>query len=372
MLMQYCIGNDYGKGNRSGQVVLLLFLLSLIFICLACKNKKVEATAGKAINVRVQAVEKRSFRPFVESIGTLVPGEEVVVSSEIEGVLRSVRVDEGTVLSKGMLLAAIDDTNYSLEVKRTEIALKQAEATLENTRLEYQRKDALYKEELVTKQQFDDVSTRLSLAMAEVERAKTTCALSRERLSKTSIHSPINGIIKEKRISAGDYVRNGTNLFAVIQSNPLKLVFTVTEKDVGKIRIGQDVLFRVNAFPGKEFKGRVSILYPSLEERTRTLQVEARVGNHDGLLKPGLFANVTLYTGGPRDTAVVPITSILYDDSKTRVFVIEGDRAREREVKIGSKYGEFMEIAEGLQEKEMVVVVGQNNLSEGVKVNVAR
>ncbi|HCX90628.1 MAG TPA: hypothetical protein DHT43_08985, partial [Deltaproteobacteria bacterium] len=86
MLMQYCIGNDYGKGNRSGQVVLLLFLLSLIFICLACKNKKVEATAGKAINVRVQAVEKRSFRPFVESIGTLVPGEEVVVSSEIEGV----------------------------------------------------------------------------------------------------------------------------------------------------------------------------------------------------------------------------------------------------------------------------------------------
>jgi len=167
-------------------------------------------------------------------------------------------------------------------------------------------------------------------------------------------------------------VRSGTNLFVVIQNNPLKLNFTVTEKDVGKIRIGQDVLFRVNAFPGKEFKGRVSILYPSLEERTRTLQVEARVGNHDGLLKPGLFANVTLYTGGPRDTAVVPITSILYDDSKTRVFVIEGDRAREREVKIGSKYGEFMEIAEGLQEKEMVVVVGQNNLSEGVKVNVAR
>ena len=372
MFMEYYVGKDYMKGQRSGQVILLLFLLSLIFICPACKNKKVEPTAGKAINVRVQSVEKRSFRPFVESIGTLMPGEEVVVSSEIEGVLRSVRVDEGTVVSKGMLLAAIDDTNYSLEVKRTEIGLKQAEATLENTRLEYERKDALYREELVTKQQFDDVSTRLSLAMAEVERAKTTRALSKERLSKTSVHSPINGVIKEKKISAGDYVRNGTNLFVVIQNNPLKLVFTVTEKDVGKLRIGQDVLFRVDAFPDREFKGSVSILYPSLEERTRTLQVEARVPNHDGLLKPGLFANVTIYTGGPRDTAVVPITSILYDDSRTRVFVVEGDRAREREVKIGSKYGELMEIAEGLKGNEMVVVVGQNNLSEGVKVNVAR
>lgn len=372
MFIEYYIGNDYRKGHISGQFVLLLLLLSLIFICPACKKKKVEATGVKAINVRVQTVEKRSFSPFVESIGTLMPGEEVVVSSEIEGALRSVRVEEGTVVSKGMLLAAIDDINYSLEVKRAEIGLKQAEATLENTRLEYQRKDALYKEELVTKQQFDDVSTRLSLAMAEVERAKTTCDLSRERLSKTNVHSPIHGVIKEKKVSAGDYVRNGTNLFVVIQNNPLKLVFTVTERDVGKIRIGQDVLFRVNAFPGKEFKGRVSILYPSLEERTRTLKVEAKVASNDGLLKPGLFANVTLYTSGQRDTTVVPITSILYDDSRTRVFVVEGDRARERQVKIGSKYGELMEIAEGLKRNEMVVVVGQNNLSEGVKVNVAR
>jgi membrane fusion protein (multidrug efflux system) len=370
--MQYYTVKNCRKDYRLGQAVLLLFLLSLILICPACKKKKVEGTAEKAINIRVQAVEKRSFRPFVESIGTLMPGEEVMVSSEIEGVLKSVRVDEGTVVSKGMLLAIIDDTNYSLEVRRTEITLKQAEATLENTRLEYQRKDALYREELVTKQQFDDVSTRLSLAMAEVERAKATCALSKERLSKTGIHSPIHGIIKEKRVSIGDYVRNGTNLFVVIQNNPLKLNFTITEKDVGKLRVGQDVIFRVDAFPGKEFKGSVRILYPSLEERTRTLQVEARVPNHDGLLKPGLFANVTLYTGGQRDTTVVPITSILYDDSKTKVFVIEGHHARERGVKIGSKYGELIEIVEGLEGKEMVVIVGQNNLSEGVKVNVAR
>jgi len=131
-------------------------------------------------------------------------------------------------------------------------------------------------------------------------------------------------------------------------------------------------MFKVDSFPDFEFKGRVNAIYPSLEERTRTLQVEALVPNHDAKLKPGLFAKVTLYTGQTRDIIVVPITAVLYEDSRVKVFVAEGDRAKERPVKIGSKYGEHVEILEGLQKDETVVVVGQNNLAEGVKINVAR
>jgi RND family efflux transporter MFP subunit len=152
----------------------------------------------------------------------------------------------------------------------------------------------------------------------------------------------------------------------------LKLSFTITEKDVGSLRVGQDVAFTVDAFPGREFSALLKTIYPSLEEKTRSLQLEAVLTNADQSLKPGLFARVTLYTGPARGTVVVPITALLYDNSRTKLFVVQGDRAKEREVKIGQKYGEFMEITEGLMEEEIVVTVGQNNLMEGVAVNVAR
>lgn len=129
-------------------------------------------------------------------------------------------------------------------------------------------------------------------------------------------------------------------------------------------------MLRVDGFAEAEFKGRVNIVFPNVEEKTRTLQVEALVPNNNGLLKPGLFAKVILYTSGERDTIVVPVTALLYEGEKVRVFVTEGDRAKERVVKLGSKYGEFMEIIEGVKTGEKVVFMGQQNLSEGAKVSI--
>jgi RND family efflux transporter MFP subunit len=180
------------------------------------------------------------------------------------------------------------------------------------------------------------------------------------------------GSIKEKKVTAGDYIRNGTFLVSIIRTDLLKLAFSVPEKDVGSLREGQDIVFTVDSFPGREFRGKVKTLYPILEEKTRSLMVEAQVVNQGGSLKPGFFTRVTLYTGPAKDTVVVPITALLYDNSTTKLFAVEGDRAKEKMVKIGRKYGEFMEIAEGLKAKETVVIVGQNNLMEGVQVNVAR
>jgi len=347
-------------------IIIVISLLAVV----ACKKQDTKSVEEKVFNVQVQDIVKKPLRPFIESIGTLNPCEEVTVSAEVEGVMKSVRVDEGTQISKGMLLASIDDSDYGLEVKRAEAALRQAEATLENTKLEFKRKEALFKEELVTKQQYDDVVTRLSLTEAEVERAKASLSLARLKFSKTKITSPIACVVKEKRVSAGDFVKNGTSLFVIIQPNPIKLRFTIPEKDVGKIKISQDVLLKVDGLPGSEFKGKVSIIYPHVEEKTRTLMVEALVPNNNGVLKPGLFAKVILYTGGEKDTIVVPVTSLLYEAEKVKVFVVEGDRAKEREVKLGSKYGEMMEIVEGIKEGEKVVAVGQQNLSQDAKVSI--
>ncbi|MBF0412889.1 MAG: efflux RND transporter periplasmic adaptor subunit [Desulfamplus sp.] len=373
--------------KRCGVIFVMFLFISLLFSFASpgCKGKKSEENQGKGkerpkekiLNVKVQPVEKKSLRPFIKTHGSLNAFDEVIVSSEIDGILKTVVVEEGSVVTKGMLLAAINESDYKLQVQQAKAVLKQAAATFQNASVDYRRKQSLAKEELLTNQQFDDASTKLSLAEADVERAKATLDMALDKTAKTSIHSPLSGVIKEKKISAGSYVKSATPLFTIIQIHPLKLFFTITEKEIGRIKQGQDVNFTVDSFTEQTFTGKVKTIYPNLEESTRTLKIDATVPNSDSILKPGLFANVILYTGDLKDVLLVPVVSIVYDDSKTKVFVVEksvgvDNMVREREVVAGAQYGDLMEITDGIAEKEIVVTAGHQNLSEGVKVHVDR
>ncbi len=371
--MKTCGSGMRGPGLPGGRPgLVLLALLVLAAFSLAGCQKKETKTAEKVINVRTATVEKKSLRPFVEAVGNLKPFQEVVISPEVDGIIRKLNVDEGSPVSKGMVLAEINETDYRLDLERAEAALKQAQATLANVRVEYTRKEALYKEQLVTQQQFDDVTTRVTLATGDVDRARAALSLARERYSRSRVRAPMAGAVREKRVTAGDFVRTGTPMLWLVQSNPIKLSFSVPEKDVSSLKLGQEVEFRVDSFPGRTFAGRLMSIYPSLDEKTRTLQAEAHIPNPQGLLKPGFFARVTIYTGPPRDTVIIPITAILYENTLKKVFLVEGDRAREMKIQIGAKYGESMAVLEGLQGGEQLVTVGQNTLADGVKVNVAR
>lgn len=347
-----------------------LIVVGMCFVLNACNKKEQPKTADRSIKVKVQSAESRAVQPFIKAVGTLNPYEEVMVSSEVDGILKEIHVDEGSAVSRGMLLALIDSSDYALEVKRSRAAMRQGEATLANMKLEYKRKESLYREQLVTQQQFEDVSTRLSLAEAEIERLKAAVALSEEKLNRTRIKSPTSGVIKERKVSRGDYIRNGTHLCTIVHSNPIKLNFSVIEKESARIKTGEDVSFQVDAFPGKVFNGRVTAILPCLDEATRSLKIEAQADNREGFLKPGFFAHVTLVTGASRNSVLVPITALLYEAEKTKIFVVQGSTARERVVSVGSKYGETVEILKGLQAGEQVVVVGQQNLSGNSKVSI--
>ncbi len=403
-----------------------LMAASLLLISVSCGEKAGTKTAPeeRVYNVQVRAAEKKLLRPFVEAIGTLNAHDEVTVSAEIEGILKDLKADEGSKVSKDLLLAMIDDTDYSLEVNRAEGALDgaksklqqlltgarpqevqlakaevdQTQADMEKRKADMVRAKRLVEDKYISAQDWDAARTAYEVAVATHQKAKENYALvvegprkeeiaqaraqaaqaqaalslSRQKLAKTKILAPLNGIVRLRKVSKGEFVKSGAPLFVIIQSNPIKLRFTVKEKDVGKVKVGQEAAVRVEAFPEREFRGEVSTIYPSLEEKTRTLLVEALVANPEGILKPGFFAKVSLYTGPPQERVAIPITAFLYEESKVRVFVEEGGRAKLREVKPGGKYGELMEILEGVQEGEKVVVAGQQNLSEGVKVNVAR
>lgn len=367
-------GFNIQNSLTGGLLKLLLLMLMVCFICaplISCKKeKKVEKEI--LINVHVAAAQTKTVRPYIETTGSLRADEEVMVSSEVDGIVKSIKVEEGSAVSNGSLLVEINQTDYLLDKQRAEAAMKQAEASLANVKSEFQRKESLYKEELITRQQYDDISTRVILAEADLARAKSMLESSEERLARTRIYSPLNGMVKEKKISSGDFVRISSPLLHLIKVDPLKLNFTISEKDIASLKPGQEVDFTVDSFPDKKFKGKVNLLYPNVEERTRTLQAEAVVPNSGRLLKPGLFVRATIYTGPPRNAIVAPLTALIYDNATVSLFVVEENLARVRKVTTGRKYGEDIEIIEGLNEKEQIVVVGQNNLSEGIKVNVAR
>jgi membrane fusion protein, multidrug efflux system len=363
--------------NMSGYKILTLlfltiFILTASLILTGCVKKETKVEQEKSVNVQVWQTQKKQIQPYLETTGTLKAYEEVTISSEVDGIVKKIMVDEGTPVNVRMLLVEINDVDYLLDLKRSYAALKQSQASLNNAKAEYQRKETLYKEELITKQQFDDIVTKIALAEADSDRAKASLETSREKLSRTKVYSPLTGAVKEKKISVGDYVRNGTPLLQLIKINPLKLNFTISEKDATTIKVGQEVAFTVDSFAAKQFRGRVNLLYPNVEERTRTMQAEALVPNDDHLLKPGFFARTLIYIAPAREVVIVPLTALLYDNEVIHVFVVEGDKAKLRAIKVGGKYGEFVEVLEGLKEKEQIVVIGQNNLSEGVKVNVAR
>ena len=172
---------------QMAKLSLLILMITFIGLSLvSCKGvKKVEKE--NLVNVRVQPAEKKKVQPYLETTGTLNAYEEVSVSSEVDGIVRQLKVEEGSLVNKGSLLVEINDVDYTLDLKRSEAASKQAEANLDNAQAEYKRQEALYKEELVTKQQFDDITTKVALAKAALDGAKATLAMSREKLTRTKV-----------------------------------------------------------------------------------------------------------------------------------------------------------------------------------------
>jgi len=342
----------------------------------SCKRAEVSKKEQAGINVVVKPAIKMRLSPTIETTGSIECYDRVRLAPEIDGIIRAVYVDEGSVVRKSKVLAVIDEKDIRLEVERAEAALEQAEASLANTKQEYERKKALYSEGLITAQQFDDITARLSIAEAELKRARSALSTSRQRLAKTSIISPIDGVVERRSISPGDYVRTAQEAFSVITINPIKIEFTIPEKEISFVKVGQEISFTVDSYPTKEFKGKVRIIYPSLDVASRTIRVEAEGKNPNNELKPGMFAHVKVFKGSPRDVVLVPSTSLLFEGKEVRAFVIKGDKAQERRPKIGASVilpeGEFTEIIEGIDEAEDVVSIGHQNLYEGAKVSVAR
>ncbi len=398
-------------------ILLLPAVTSLVLFGSSCardtsgksQNGKPGAPAQKP-KVKAAAVEQRQQRRAVEVVGTLFAYDEVTVSSEAEGRVEEVMVDVGDRVGKGQTLARVSPVEFQLTVDQQQAALRQARARLGLTETDGELKDArqaaevkkaaadltdaeqkynraqsLLETGVIPRQQYDEAEARYKaakatydLAMQQVENMRASMQqtqaslnLANKRLRDTQIRAPFAGHIKTREVTTGQYLKVQTPVMTIVNVDPLRARLSVPEKMSPWVRVGREVKLSLEAFPGREFAGRVSRINPSVDEKNRTFEIEALVSNRGAELKPGSFVKATIQSDKVDQILVIPYNAAVYLFGAYKVFVLQGQTIKEREVKLGDRLGDLVEVIEGLGGGEKIAIgAGGPQLKDGIEVEI--
>jgi RND family efflux transporter MFP subunit len=203
--------------------------------------------------------------------------------------------------------------------------------------------------------------------------ARANLELAQINLEESTINSPINGIVTDKHIDAGNLIRTDERIVTVADMKTVKIIVAIAERYSNQVQVGTPVRIKVDALAEKTFKAEVYSIYPALDEQTNTIQVEIRLKNEELLLKPGMFASVTMVTEHKDDVVVTSRDVVLGGKvNPYYVYVINNDTAHKTIVEVGIKQADRYEIVEGLKPGRMLVVNGMNYLEDGTKVQIVQ
>jgi RND family efflux transporter MFP subunit len=378
-------------------------------VCAGCSRSESAQAHGRdntAKAVKVEAVRQESIRRSVEVVGTLTAVDEVTVSAEAEGRVSRLLADLGDRVSAGQVLIELDreKAQYNFDQQRAALArtlaqygapdpahlppiedtpdVKRAQAELVQAKQSFDRADELHKRQLVPKQTLDDAQATLQAKQAGYESAiqnaknlrasidasDASAKLADRQLRDAYIRAPFDGYVEKRLVNLGEFVKNQTPVMSVVRVNPLKVTSEIPEKMAPWIQTGQPVELHVDAYPDKAITGKVSRISPAVNTATRAFPFEALVPNADALLKPGTFARVHIESAKVDQVMSVPYSAIQYRYGVNRVFVVDGDHVAARELKVGERMGDRIEVVEGVKPGDIVAVTEPDKLTDGMKV----
>lgn len=320
------------------------------------------------VAVGVPAAER--LEVTIDVPGSLMPWEEATVAAEAAGPITAVLVEENARVAKGQTLVRLDASKAELAVRQAAAALAQARANEEKARGELDRKKSLLEDRTIAVGTFETFKAQYEVAAAAVEGAETTLELAKRRLRDMVVLAPFAGIVKDKKVTAGEYAREGEALLVLMQVEPLKLQFELPEKYSGRLAPGQQVRCHVASLPGQEFTGTIRTVFPSASIQSRTVRMEAVLPNPGYRLKPGFFASVRVPLLAASGSLVVPRAAIVRQEGAEHVFIVDGDRVRLERVQTGLEAGDKVEIVSGLRPEDRIVVQGAETLRAGDRVKV--
>jgi membrane fusion protein (multidrug efflux system) len=308
-----------------------------------------------AVPVRVQPVSRRAISQYLQTNGTLEAENEVDIVARTSGPVTEILTEEGQVVKAGQLLARIDEREPK---NKAEIA----RVTRDEAQLAFDRAKTSWKDGLVSQEAYDSAASKLAAAQAQLESAEI-------QLAYTEIRAPFEALVVTRDIKLAQYVTPGTRLFRISDFTPLLCRVEVPEKDLPRVRVGQTAHLEVEAYPGERFPASVARLRPTVDPATGTFTVTLEVDGK-GKLRPGLFASVYLETETREDVLVIPRDALVLDSLGDTVYVMANGVAERREVRLGVRDADSVEILEGLAEGEQLIVLGQEGLADGTPVMV--
>lgn len=372
------------------------------------REQTAAAAADEPREVQVVPVTTDRLVRTIDVTGTLAAEEQVTLSLKVAGRLHELHVDLGSRVQAGQVLARLVPTDFELRESQALAALHQARArlglpleseddhvdiestalvrsaaaVLEEARLNRDRIRTFVERGIAAKAQLDAAEAALQVAesrhqdaleevrnrLAVLEQRRTELELARQAVRDSVLVSPLDGIVRERHVSVGEFLAAGSPVVTIVRMHPLRLRLSVPERDAPLVRVNQQVLVRVEGDQTR-YQGRVARVSPAIDENSRTLLIEAEVPNRNGALRPGSFANATIITESSDDALLVPRSAIVTFAGVDKVLLVREGRVVEQRVTVGRRADDRVEILDGVQAGDPVIV-RPGNLTAGARVRV--
>jgi membrane fusion protein (multidrug efflux system) len=318
-------------------------------------GKQPKGISQQAAPVRVMVVTPGNLQELLKTTGTLLADEEVELTFEGQGKIETIHFKEGTHVSKGQILAKLNDEDLQAQLVKLNLQNKLLQERVN-------RQKVLLAREAISQESFDQLMTDLHSNEAEIK-------LILVQIDKTEIRAPFDGIIGLRYISEGAYVSPTSRIARLIKIQPLKIEFAVPERYAGIVKVGNELRFRIENSP-EEYKAKVYALEPGIDPDTRTMTLRALFPNKDASLQPGRFVSIQLIVREKKDALQVPTEAIIPELGGEKVFTVVNHKAVSSPITIGMRTPDAVEVTGGLHPGDSIVISGIMQLRSDMPVIV--
>ena len=337
------------------------------------------------VSFETSKVERQDIHTSITATGTIEPVTSVTVGTQVSGIVSKLYVDYNSIVKKGQVIAELDKTNLTSELKTAQANLSSAQSTLNYETTNYNRYKTLYEKGLVSADDYENARLSYDKARQQVDTSRESVQKAQTNLSYATITSPIDGVVLSKSVEEGQTVAasfNTPELFTIAKDlTDMRVIADIDEADIGGVKEGQRVTFTVDAFPDDKFEGRVTQVRQEATTTSNVVTYEVVISapNADLKLKPGLTANVTIFTLEKNDILAVPSKALRFmpneailqkgqtiedTEAPTKVWTLEGNTFKAHKVETGTTNGMLTEIVSGISEGTEVLVDFSFNGSE--------
>lgn len=358
---------------RSSTLIAVVALAGLS-ACKGADTSKAASTTPSMLvgpeNIAVVKAEEIRSGPAIS--GNLTPEEQANVRAEIGGTVLQTMVEQGRAVSKGQVLARIDDAS----MRESELAARSAVTTAQNSadlqKRQVDRNEALLKAGAIAERDMEIARNQYTAAVAQLANAKAQLANAEKQLSKATIVAPFSGIVSARQVSAGDVLQVGGAMFTIVNPATMRLEASVPANELSAVRLGMPVDFTVNGYPNRHFTGRITNINPVADPTTRQVRIIASIPNAGNVLVGGLFADGHV-ASEVRSAPVLPIAAV--DERGLRPFVmrIKNGLVQKQEVDLGIRDAatETVEVRTGVQPGDTILLGAARGISEKTPVKVS-